>query len=363
MKKILILFPPREKASSAYYFRADQELMILSKQYAVNVISPISITDYQLEKSALVIRVFRLFFLLPKILTEIALCDVVIIYTSISWFLFAPIAKIFGKKLVLDHFTTSIYNYEVTDNKLKYLFKYIDPYLYKLFDLVITHTQNMKNLIVQYYAISKNKVFVTYSCVDSELFTKNNTQPIPNISKKLKNKIVIMYHGYFHPYHGVDIILKAAKKIKNKNVIFFILGQKLPYTAKNVVSISFVKYIDLPKYLSLADIWVGSLGKGIQGERALSSNMIAAMAMSLPVVVGNCPEIKKFIRDGSNGYIIQRSNADALVNKLENILIDYKKNKKIVDKIGLNARDTVLKNFSLPILEKNLLRIIGKVCK
>lgn len=361
MNKILFIFPPKEKASSDYYFRAKQEIEILSKKYDVKIIKSVSKTDSSMDKKNFLYRFIKLIMMLPRILTETRKSDTIFIFNSPFWYFLVPLAKLYKKKIILDHFTTSLYNHELDNNPIKYFFSFLDYFIYNNFDLVITHTERMKNLLLARYKIDKTKIKVTYSCVNPNFFKKVKTDMKSRY--KLNHKKVVMYHGFFHPYHGVSVILDVARKFKDSTVVFFIIGQNIKkdlftktYKFKNVINIGPQEYIKLPKFLSIADIWIGALGKGIQGERALSSNMIAAMSMGIPTIVGDCPENKRIIQDGINGFIIPRNNPRKLADKIQQVLSF--ENKSL---IGKEARKTIIKNFSVKLMEKKLLKIIDDI--
>src|SRR3989344_4095561 len=331
MKKIVVLFPPRDKRSDGYYFRVEQEIKILSRNYELEII--------ELEPKADGLRKFiNSLQILPVLVKAIKNSDIVLLYPSWMWYLTAPLTKVFDNKLVLDHFTTNLYNFEFSNFSGKFIVKFIDGLVYKLFDVVITHTESMKKLLAQTYKIAKNKILL-----------KELGLPV--------DKKIIIYSGLFHPFHGVDTILDTTRSLTKRDDLFFIiLGRKLNNEQKNVFSLNSVPYGQFPKYLSVGDLWVGTVGSGIQGERALSSNMISAMAMGLVVIVGDWDENKVIIHDGLNGFLVKRNDATVLSSKIVSVL----KNRNL-KKIKQNARKTAIENFSIKVMEQKFTTLFNKL--
>lgn len=355
MKKILLIFPPREKSSSNFYFRVRQQIEVLSKKYQLKIIEPISKTDSNKDRKSFIYRIVKFFFMIPEMIKQIKKTDIILVYMSPLWYITLPLVKIFRKKIILDHFTTSVYNFEIQKHLLQNIFRITDTLIYGKFDLVLTHSESMRDLICSFYKIPEPKVKVLYSCADTNKFKKISTMNNP-FKRITQGKKVILHHGLFHPYHGVELIIKAVNRL-SKDVILLIVGGKVKDKKNNVISLNPIDYDKIPELLSVADIWIGAVGKGLQGERAMSSNMIAAMSVGLPVIVGDCPENKKIIKDGINGYIVKRGDSKAISEKILLLLKDNKKRKFM----GLNARQKIIREFSTNVIDKKTLKIFSEI--
>lgn len=357
MNKVLLVFPPREKGSTGYYFRVQQEIDIILKRNNVRVFNTVSKIDSAKEKEKLSKRLIKFLILLPSLIKEIKNSDIILLYTSPTWYLTVSLAKLFKKKVILDHFTTYAYNFEFSNNPLRAISRFLDTFYFVFFDKIITHSESMKAVLIKFFRIPEEKIIVTYSSVDTKLFSpRGKDHTLLKKYKLRKDQKIVMYSGLFHPFHGVDTILKMTKLFNKENIVFFILGRKLERNSKNVISINPVRYKDLPEYLSLADIWIGSVGRGIQGERALSSNLVAAMSMGLIVVVGDWNENKKVIKDGINGFLVKRNDHEFLFSKIKEIL-----KRKDLKKIKSNARKTVEDNFSTKTMEQEFSKVFNKL--
>src|SRR3972149_10078687 len=133
MKKILFVFPPKEKASLQYYPRVRDEINILRNKYKIIMFdSPRANNKF--------VKLLDFVRSLANLVGKIKNSDMVIIYMSPIWYLVIPIAKVFRKKIVCEHFTTSIYNFELSNIQFKFVFKFFDSLIYNFFDLIITHT-------------------------------------------------------------------------------------------------------------------------------------------------------------------------------------------------------------------------------
>lgn len=361
MNRILFIFPPLAKNSSELYFRTKQFYQILQKTNQVEILSSIHKRGESWTKAPFLFRIIIFIFSFPIYLIRIYRSDILLIFPSNFWYFWVVIGSLLRKKLVLDHYVTAIYPSE--DIKLPKFIKvflvFLDKIIYTKFDIVFTHTKTMQKLLSDFYKIPKEKIIVIYSVVDTKLF---NSQKVP---KKIKNQIketwkipydvkVAFYHGTYHPFHGVDVIEKAAKLlIKRKDIIFILLGwgaKKAPHD--NIIYIPYQPYEKLPQFLSIADVWLGRFSKEERGQRAASSCMLQAMAMAKPIVTEDSPENRFILENGKAGVLIRPESPSILANTLGGLLRDPEKMRRL----GQNGREIIIKNFSIEKMEKELNR-------
>jgi trehalose synthase len=74
------------------------------------------------------------------------------------------------------------------------------------------------------------------------------------------------------------------------------------------------------------------------------------------VIAGNAGGIKTQIQNGENGFLV--STPEETAERVVQII----KNKKMADEIGEKAHQTVKKNFLMPRLLQDYLKLFKKLC-
>jgi len=207
----------------------------------------------------------------------------------------------------------------------------------------------------------ENKIYeITPPGIDTNLF-----RPVrSNVRDELgiKDKLVVLFIGRLIERKGVDILLKAWEKVSREidNVHLVIIGKgpletlvKL-YSKKlrNITHISFIeKRIDLPKYYSLADIFV--FPTRLEGFGMTAGE---AMACGLPVVTTNAKGIKHVV-DSSCGFKVRVGDYNSLAEKILILL----KDDRLRSTMSKNAIKKVRKEFSWDVTVNKTVNFIKKV--
>jgi glycosyltransferase involved in cell wall biosynthesis len=174
-----------------------------------------------------------------------------------------------------------------------------------------------------------------------------------------KGQINILFAGVWFERKGGRILLEAYKKVRKRfseNVSLTMLGplpndlRSLNVKDQGIVQHDFVPYERLVgEFYLKADVLVHvppeAEGYGLVVQEAMS--------FGLPVVVSKIGALKEMVSDGDNGLLVNPGN----VEDLEKALIRLCEDSELRIRIGKNARHCFLTKFSLPIFQKNLLRI------
>lgn len=215
-------------------------------------------------------------------------------------------------------------------------------------------SEGVKNIIAQ--KISKNKIYVIPSSVDTYLFHPNNDE-----ASNYEKKIRILFLGSVSGIRkGVMTLINVIPKLisENNDLEFILCGSgdvELAYNnIKLQVNNNQVKYLksvtseELPKLLSKADIYVlPSYSEG------LPYSIMEAMSCGLPIIstdVGCIPEI---VKDGENGKLIKPGDVDALYNSIKELI----QNRALMSEIKNNNRRKICEHYSW----KNTLKIIENI--
>jgi glycosyltransferase involved in cell wall biosynthesis len=164
-------------------------------------------------------------------------------------------------------------------------------------------------------------------------------------------EFVIGCVGNIKPVKGYDILIRAASEMLKKerncrfliagephgNHLEFLLGLRAHFGLER--SVTFLGYQpDVAKVYSLMDLFVlPSLTEGF------SLSTIEAMGYGIPAIVTKCGGPEEIIRDGENGYVIERNRSDLLSAAILKLLRDNDLRKKM----GLYGMESVRARFGI----------------
>jgi glycosyltransferase involved in cell wall biosynthesis len=89
----------------------------------------------------------------------------------------------------------------------------------------------------------------------------------------------------------------------------------------------------LPEYLNSTDIYVSTS----LSDAGLASSTAEAMACGLPVIITDFGDNKKWVQDGTNGFLIPLKNPEALASRIIHLI----RNKEISDRFGKINRQII----------------------
>ena len=173
----------------------------------------------------------------------------------------------------------------------------------------------------------------------------------------------ILFYGRITPYKGVDILLKAFKKIEkyNRNVKLIVAG-------KGNFSFDISPYLDDPQieiineFISL-DI-LCSLIKSCDFSvcpytSATQSGVVASvLALGKPLIVTNVGGLPTMIEEGKSGLVIEPNNVDLLANTMNMLLKDNELLESMYEHIALSS---VNGNNSWKLIAQNNLNIYNSL--
>ena len=176
----------------------------------------------------------------------------------------------------------------------------------------------------------------------------NTIQFKPSLSEK-SSKTTLIYVGRLIPTKGVHILLKAFHQVLEKGISanlhiagdgpekekLLLLAQELEITSHT----HFHGSVDnVAPLLQKSDVFV--LPSSVEG---LPNALLEAMSCGLAVITTRVGGNTEIIEDSINGLLIDPDNSQQLNNALMRIL----KEKALSEKLGQNARKTILTGFSI----------------
>jgi len=198
--------------------------------------------------------------------------------------------------------------------------------------------------------------------VDLEKFNRVKGAPFDHdLGIKLNEKVIITVSRLVKK-NGVDDLIKAGQYLKLPFKILIIgsgpdekklkrLTKKLDLEEK-ILFLSHIQYDDLPKYYSIADVFVRpSLSEG------LGNVFLEAMAAGVPIIGTSVGGIPDFLQDRETGLFCQVRNPKSIAQKIEEILIDEPLRETIIRK----GRQLVSQKYNWSNISQQMEQIYQKL--
>jgi len=185
------------------------------------------------------------------------------------------------------------------------------------------------------------------------------------------NKLKILFFGSVSPYKNIELIIEVAKKIKNENVEFYIVGKPSDkFYAEHLLNIcqnesnihlilKFIDDIEVAKYISNCDIMI----LPYDNSSLNSGTAILAFSFAKTVI---CPDIST-VNDYNkkNMYIYSYENDDehlsVLIETCQKVISDFEKNSRIISYKGESMKQEVIKKNSFEIVCKRYNELLKKL--
>ncbi|MEN6290703.1 MAG: glycosyltransferase family 4 protein [Methanobacterium sp.] len=222
--------------------------------------------------------------------------------------------------------------------------------LLKKSDRVVTVSEPVCHEIQEFYGYKD--VNVLYNGVDQKKFHPD----------KLKENY-ILYVGRLSYGKGIFDLLKAAAKMKDKNLSFFIVGEgeltenikefiKKKGLEEKVILMGHVHSKELVKIYQRAVIFVFP-----SHYEGFPTVVLEAMSSALPILLSDITAHKSIIKDGTDGLFFKKGDYLDMAEKFK-ILLD---NDCFRDKLGENARKTVIKRYTWDKISKDYISLFNSV--
>jgi glycosyltransferase involved in cell wall biosynthesis len=279
----------------------------------------------------------RLFGQLPDILWA----ETIVLSPSPNMLWPILIFRLLGKHVVVEHFLSYVSHRELHAA----YWTPLERWAYRLVDRVITHTTQMQEEIAQAYRIPASKIDVFYCAVDLSAFLPPvaSDKHATKLQWGLQEKFVVMYHGMHHPWHGLDVLMDAARLLEaDERIRFAILPHNNLPDRPNIVYLGEDQPFDrLPAFLGVADLWCSGFDENPRGDRAFSSTMIQAMAMGLPVITSPSREKRRTLEHDRNALFVPPRDPKALAEAIRRCASDP----ALTDRLGKASLATAREKF------------------
>ena len=223
----------------------------------------------------------------------------------------------------------------------------LELFLYKKSKFIIALTESFKADLVS-RGISENKIHFIPNGAEINTYTPRPKNENLLDQMNLSGKFILGYIGTPGMAHGLDLVLKAADKLrKNPKIHFLFVGsgaerENLIKMAKEMglANVTFVprqpKSV-IPNYLSICDIALVHLNNDPVFKTVIPSKIFEAMAMGIPILLAIPDgEASSIIRDTGSGVCINPGDPSKLCDVV-NFLYESPDQLKQFGKAGREA--------------------------
>jgi len=214
----------------------------------------------------------------------------------------------------------------------------------RLLDHVLCLSEQSRLELESQYGISPSHITVLGSRVDTEFF-----KPDPSVSIARQ----VCSAGAVNRDYAtlVDAVrtLEVPTKIAADTAWRYSAGEMTLASLPDFVEMrSWGSYVNLRKLYAESAVVVVPL------ERAMLSGVtvvLEAMAMGRPVILTHNPYVTDFLRDGENGFFVQKGDAAGLREKIA-YLLDHPQE---AERVGARAREWVLERYAVQLYVQRIL--------
>lgn len=279
-------------------------------------------------------------------------------FTGVSGWVIARLRKAAFVFEVRDLWPESITALSDLDNRI--LISSLDTlinFIYRRADRVVVVTPGFVPVLID-AGVDEDDIWFHPNGVEPEFFVRSGDSWAidKEVRNRLNSRFVVSYIGTIGRAHGLEIVLDAAEKLKERDdadeILFNFVGTGaekayLERRAKerdldNVQFLGRLPKTEVPEIYELSDVALVHLRDEPLFESAMPSKMFEAMASGTPIVMGVRGEASRIVRKGDVGTPFEPENASELLRAL----LRYVDEEELRSHHGSTAMEFVRENYS-----------------
>lgn len=179
-------------------------------------------------------------------------------------------------------------------------------------------------------------------------------------------ELSLLFYGSFLPLHGIEVIVAAAKILRNAPLRFDFIGggsearsmlerefpspARISFTHRNWVAFDEIVSREIPG----ADLCLGGpFGDTLQARRVVTGKTSQCLALGKPTLIGAIDEEVGF-RDKENCLVVRQGSAQALADAIR----WAEKNRDELAAIGARGRELYNRRLSISVIREKLEEVI-----
>lgn len=270
-------------------------------------------------------------------------------------------AKLRGGKVIRvvdDLWPEVIYERGYTKSKvLKKILDNLAKFSYTYPKYILPLTEEAKQYIHEHYGIGEDKIIVMEHGVNTEIYTYQEN--------KREDIFCLMYSGALVESYDFDLIIEAARKLRDKNIKFVIRGkghlfsylsqQKEKFHLDNLFTdMNIVPLEKLASILGTADVFLIPMKNEHTLNLSLPTKILEYQAIGRPIICCS---------SGAPGNYVERTKSGIRVNYGDlggfmDAILKLKSDPQLCKMLGSNSRKNVEANLTFDKIGKRLSEII-----
>jgi glycosyltransferase involved in cell wall biosynthesis len=250
--------------------------------------------------------------------------------------------------------------------KLSYI---LEKFIYKNADLINALTPAFKKILIEKKKVQIDKIVYIPNGADLDIFSPGLKDNWVRKEHKWQDKFIILYVGAHGLANNLDLILDAARLMKNyKDIVFVLIGDgmlkpKLIEEAKNeklenVVFLDPVPKEKIGEYINAADVCTAVL-KRIYNT-TYPNKVFDYMCCAKPIILPIDGAVRELVvEEAKAGIFSEPENPKAF----EKALLYFYNKQSECREFGQRGYRFIRENFSREILAKKYLEIISNLVK
>lgn len=245
----------------------------------------------------------------------------------------------------------------VKSNIIKKVLNRLTKFSYTYPKFLIPLNDEVKEIIHTSYGINNEKIEVISHGVDTRIFTF--------LERKQEEYFTVMYSGALVESYDFDIIINAAKKLKNKKIKFVIRGkgrllsylleQKERSQIENLeINTDFLPIEQLPELLAKSDVLLVPMGSEKSLNLSLPTKVLEYQAVGRPIICCSDGAIGYYVEKTESGIRVDSGNSEALAEAI----MKLQSEPQLCFRLGRNGRKFVEDNLTFEKIGIRLSKII-----
>jgi len=169
---------------------------------------------------------------------------------------------------------------------------------------------------------------------DTEVFAEGK------VNSQQDRNFTVEFHGSFIPVQGIQYIIDAAIKLRDKNIVFSIVGSgpgiddykkriQDAGMAEKVIFHGQKSIQDVARYIKEADVCLGNFGDTTKTNLVIPNKVFEAAALGKPIVSARVKAVTELFSDKESILLCETANSADLALKIELLYNDSQLRKKL----------------------------------
>ena len=194
--------------------------------------------------------------------------------------------------------------------------------------LVILDTEAHAEYFRKKFRLTQNHVGATWVGAETDIFPLSPPKPIISQLKDNSAALKILFYGQLIPLHGIETIIQAAIRLKDKPIRWIIIGkgqeaEKIhnmlgKHSLPQLTWLSWVDYEKLVEYIHHADICLGIFGDSDKANRVIPNKVFHILAAGKLLITRDSSAIRELLNDDMPGiFLVPPADPQALADKIK----------------------------------------------